>query len=96
MANIITYDFQTILTKLRNKLSIKETWIDTYQSSTGTMLMDLIAAGNENLGYYLERMVQELFIGTAKTDSSIRHLAALLGYSPARKTSAVGTNGEGV
>ena len=85
------YDFDTILTTLQNTLKQKDGWKDIYTSSTGEMLLELIAAGTEYLGYYIERRVQELYMNTAQISSSILHLAALLGYVTRRKTAAIGT-----
>lgn len=84
------YDYNSIVEQLTNIIKEKDTWKDMYESSTGKTLIELIAYATDNIGYYLERRIQELYLHTAKLPSSIYHLASLLDYLPIRKTAASG------
>ena len=86
----VNYDFDQIVQQLQNRLKSKESWRDIYRSSTGEMLIELLAYVL-NLGmFYTERRAEESYILTAKNRSSIINLVQLLNYQPKRKTSATG------
>jgi len=84
------YDFDTIVASLQDRLSNQETWKDIYRSSTGQMLIELLAY-ILNMGlFYTERRAEESFLSTAKNRSSVIALVSLLNYNVKRKTSALG------
>jgi len=86
----VSYDFDQLVQQLQNRLKSKGAWRDIYRSSTGEMIIELLAYVL-NLGmFYTERRAEESYILTAKTRSSIINLVALLNYQPKRKTSATG------
>jgi hypothetical protein len=88
--NYVNYDFDTLVQQLQNRLKNKEAWQDIYRSSTGEMLIELLAYVL-NLGmYYTERRAEESYLPTAQLRSSVKNLVALLNYTPKRKTSATG------
>lgn len=88
--NYTTYDYDTLVTQLQNRLKSVGTWKDTYQSGTGLMMIQLFAAIGELILYYTERRAQESYITTARNRSSIVNLVQLLNYSPKRVTSSTG------
>ena len=87
---IYRYDYQSIQTKLIELASNTPYWSEYRQTALGSLIIDLIASGSEEVGYYLERRSQESYIDTAKLSSSIKNIATNLGYTPERKTSATG------
>jgi len=88
--NYTIYDFEQAVVQLQNRLQSKGAWLDIYRSSTGEMLIELLAY-ILNLGmYYTERRAEESYLPTARLRSSVRNLVQLLNYQPKRKTSATG------
>jgi len=86
----VNYDFDQLVQQLQNRLKNRESWLDIYRSSTGQMLIELLAFVM-NLGmFYTARRAEESYILTAKNRSSIVNLVQLLNYQPKRKTSATG------
>jgi hypothetical protein len=83
------YDY--IVSRLQGIIQERGTWKDMYAATTGSTLIELIAYAVDNLSYYLERRVQELYLHSCRLESSIYHLASLLGYLPIRKYAASGT-----
>jgi hypothetical protein len=77
--------------QLQSRLKQTGTWKDTYQSSTGSMLIDFLAYTANLNNYYIERRAQEGYIGTARNRSSLINISKLLNYNPAREISARGT-----
>ena len=91
MAEIRPYDFQSVVDRIVARLKSKDSsqaWQDTFESSTGLVLAEMVASGIEHLGYYLERRVPENYLDTAIIRSSVYNLASLHGYNPARFNSA--------
>ena len=84
------YTYSEVVTQLTNMLKNLDTWKDTYQSSTGTTLIELFAAVIDMLNYYVERRAEESYLKTAKLRSSIVNLVSLLNYLPRRPISATG------
>jgi len=87
----VDYDFDNLKNELINRLKETDAWKDTYQSSTGTMIIDFYAYVGNLLMYYLERRAEECYINTAQNRSSILNLVKLINYTPKRKVSALGT-----
>lgn len=89
--NYTTYNFDEIRTELENRLKSQSVWKDgAYRSSTGSMLLDLMAAVGTLVGYYNERRAEESYIKTAKNRSSIINLVRLINYNPKRNVSSAG------
>jgi len=89
--NYTSYDYDALVAEITRLVSNKGTWKDAYQSSTGQVLIQLVAALTDQLHYSLERRTQEAYLPTAKLITSVRSLANLLGYRAGRKVSANGT-----
>lgn len=62
----------------------------SYSSSFGQTLIQLMAKMTEELNYMLERRTQENYMQTARLQTSIWALANSIGYRPTRKVSANG------
>jgi len=86
----VDYSLENLITELTNRLKEKNSWKDTYRSSTGSMLIELFAAIGNLVTYYIERRAEESYIKTAKNKSSIVNLVRLLNYIPKRKVSSTG------
>ena len=89
--NYVDYDFDTLLTQLRNRLALQGAWKDMYRSATGSMLIELFAAVGTLVLYYVERRAEESYIATAQNKSSLINLARLINYTPRRNASSAGT-----
>ena len=90
LLNYVSYDFESIVLQLQNRLKNKEAWQDIYRSSTGEMLIELLAYVLNVGMFYTERRAEESYLPTAQLRSSVKNLVALLNYSPKRKTSSTG------
>lgn len=93
MANLLNftqYNFEVLVQQLQNRLKAKDAWKDIYRSSTGEMLIELLAYVLNVGMYYTERRAEESYLPTAQLLSSVKNLVQLLNYSPKRKTSATG------
>ena len=67
-----------------------EVWKDKFQSSFGTMIVELLAGVTELWNYKVESRSRESYIGTARTTSASYLLAQMLSYNPNRKKHAFG------
>lgn len=85
------YSYDDLVAEITRLVSLQGEWVDTYQSSTGQVLIQLLAAMVDQLNYQLERRTQENFLPTARLASSVGALSNLLGYRPDRMISARGT-----
>jgi len=86
----VDYDFDNLVTELSNRLKVTDEWKDTYESSTGQMLIEFLAYLFNLVLFKLERQAEEGYIGTAQNKSSIVNLVRLINYTPKRKVSATG------
>jgi len=86
-----TYDFDSIKTQLETRLKATDAWKDTYESSTGQTMIEMLAATLQLAMFYLERRAEECYIDTAQNRSSVVNLCRLINYTPKRKISATGT-----
>ena len=89
--NYTNYDFDDLKTELINRLKITDAWRDTYESSTGTMIIEFFAYVGNMLLYYLERRAEECYIATAMNKSSVINLVKLINYTPKRSVSSQGS-----
>lgn len=72
-------DYQSLVDQFTSELQTRDSWKDVLQSSTGTTLIQFMAACTSMLYSEILRSVDELNISTAKNKSSIYALANLLG-----------------
>lgn len=86
----VNFDFNDLVTDLENRLKATDAWRDTYNSSTGQMLIQLLAYVGNLVLFYVERRAEESYIDTAQNFSSVINLVKLINYLPKRKTSATG------
>ena len=84
-------DFDALKLQLINRLKATDAWKDSYESSTGTMLIEFFAHIGNMFNYMLERRAEEGYLKTARHRSSVIRLVDLINYTPKRKVSAAGT-----
>ena len=90
LLDYVNYDFDDLLVQLTDRVKSRDAWQDTYRSSTGQMLIELLAYVANLVLYYVERRAEESYLGTAQLRSSVVNIVRLLNYQPKRKTSATG------
>jgi len=83
-------DFWAIQEALKYYIQQKfpDTWKDWYASSTGQILLDVIAAAFDNLSFQLDYTANELYLDTARDRRSVLLLGKLMGYKLATARSA--------
>lgn len=85
------YDIWDLVTQLTYKLQENNVaWVDTYASSVGQKMIDLLAYVANLVLYSVERRAEESYLGTAQLRSSILSLTKILNYDVSRPTSATG------
>lgn len=89
--NYTSYDHDALVAQLTNRLKATNAWKDTYESSTGQMIIEFYAFVGNLVLFIIERRAEECFIDTAQNRSSILNLVKLINYSPKRKISAIGS-----
>ena len=87
----VDYDYAGLVQSLNQRLALQPAWKDTYESATGQMLIELFAAVGTLVLYYVERRAEESYIDTAQNISSVINLVRLIGYTPRRNVSSVGS-----
>ena len=85
------YDFDELKQQLIDRLKSTEAWLDTYESATGTMIIEFYAYTGNMAMYNLERTAEEVFWNTAQRKSSLINQSRLIGYIPKRKVSSTGS-----
>lgn len=80
MRDYTKYDYQALIDRMTDLLKDKEGWGDAYQSSTGQMLIQLMADVTDHLHYMLERRTLEGFLELAKLRTSVIARASEMGY----------------
>jgi hypothetical protein len=84
----VSADFSTLLIQLQEHIRKNDTWKDLHVSSTGRIILDLIAA----IGAFLQNSIhvafKEGFIHTANRDSSVYAATRMLGAKINRKSPA--------
>jgi len=91
LLSYVNYDFDDLVVQLQNRLKETDAWKDIYRSSTGQMLIELLAYVLNLALYYAERRAEESYLLTAQNRSSVVNLVSLINYQPKRVTSAIGT-----
>lgn len=88
--NYADISYEGLVTQLKNKLKEKDAWKDTYASSTGTTLIELMAYSVNVLMFYLQRTFEEHFVDLAKYWTSLVRMSKLVDYSVARPSGSSG------
>lgn len=88
--NYVDQDFSTAMAEVRNFLAqnYPDEYNDYVAANLGTAFIDIIAYAEQNMLWYLNRKVTDLYFPTAVTPRSISKLARLLGYKSRGATSA--------
>lgn len=89
--DLTNYEFEGLVAKITDKYKKKDGLTDTYDTSVGQTLIQLLADTADNLHYMLERRSQENYTSTARLMSSVRAAVSSVGYRPRRKVSSTGT-----
>lgn len=89
--DLTNYEFEGLLQTITDKYRSKDGLTDTYDSSVGQTLIQLLADTTDNLHYMLERRSQENYTSTARLVSSVRAAVSGVGYRPRRKVSSTGS-----
>ena len=91
MADYTNLDYTDLLARITQLMSETDGFTDAYESSSGQALIQLLADSVDALFFMLQRRSQEVFLDTARLDSSIITHASELGYRPRRNVSSSGT-----
>lgn len=88
--NYVDQDFSTAVTKIREFLNTNfpDEFNDYINSNLGVALIEIIAYAEQNLLWYLNRKVTDLYFPTAITPNSVSKIARMLGYKSTGATSA--------
>src|SRR3990167_4705509 len=75
-------DFSSLKRDLTEHLKIhfKDNWTDFNESSSGMMLLELMAYAGDTMSFYLDKRFNESFIQTAKENKNILKHAKQLGF----------------
>jgi hypothetical protein len=88
--NYTQYSFDDVVAQLIDKLKEMDAWRDTYQSSNGQVMIDLLAYVMNLVMYSMERRAEESYLDTSRLRSSIIRLVTLLDYKIDRPVSSTG------
>jgi len=91
MTDYTKYDYNALVERATELLKDKNGWGNAYASTTGQELIQLLADTADQLHYMLERRSQEMYIDTARLDTSVIARASEFGYRPRRAIGARGT-----
>lgn len=91
--NKVQYSNQDFLTNVEElKEYIRKNYPDDYNdyvnSSLGMALIDINAYTGQNLSWYMNRKITDLYFPTARTPNAVAKLSRTLGYKPAGARSA--------
>lgn len=80
-------DFDSFVTQFQSfiKAYFPSSYKDFSDSSTGQMLLEVLANGSDILNFYLNRSVNELLLDNAVQKESILAIAKALGYKPKKR-----------
>jgi len=86
----VDQDFSTAVTQVSNFLNSNypDEFNDYSNSNLGVALIDIIAFAEQNVLWYLNRKVTDLYFPTARTPRSISKIARMLGYKSIPATAA--------
>lgn len=89
--DLTQYEYEALVARITEIYKDKEGIGGGYDSTTGQMLIELLADSVDALAFMLERRTQETYLETARLKSSIWALASSVGYIPRRMVGATGT-----
>lgn len=83
-------DFQTAVDAVKNFLNTNypDEYNDYVATNLGQALIDIIAYGEQNLAWYLNRKVTDLYFPSAVTPNSVSKISRMLGYKAKGATAA--------
>ena|GEM_PF-5371059 len=86
----VDQDFGTAVAAIQNFLSSEypDEYNDYIGANLGQALIDIIAYAEQNLLWYLNRKVTDLYFPTARTPNAVSKIARMLGYKPKTATYA--------
>jgi len=87
----MTFDYDTVLESLTDKLKQKASWADILFYSTNNRLLEVIAEGISQLGAYDEWLTRNTKWDLASEKSALVAQAQFMQYDPHRKIGATGT-----
>jgi hypothetical protein len=88
--DLTNYEYEGLVQQITDLYKDKPGFGDGYDSSTGQLLIQLLADITDNLHFMLERRSQEAFSSIARLESSVWMAASSIGYVPRRSVSAMG------
>lgn len=86
----VDQDFGTAVAAIQNFLNAEfpDEYNDYVGANIGQALIEIIAYAEQNLAWYLNRKVTDLYFPTAKTPNAVAKIARMLGYKPKTATYA--------
>jgi hypothetical protein len=87
----VTFDYDTVLESLTNKLRQKASWAEILFYSTNNRIIEVIAEGIAQLGAYDEWLTRNTKWDLATEKSALVAQAQFMQYDPHRKIGATGT-----
>ena len=88
--NYVDQDFSTAMAEVRNFLSTNypDEYNDYLAANLGTAFIDIISYAEQNMFWYINRKITDLYFPTAVTPRAISKLARMLGYKSRGAVSA--------
>jgi hypothetical protein len=88
--NYVDQDFTTAVAAVRGFMQVNypDEYNDYIAANLGSAFLDIIAYAEQNLAWYLNRKVTDLYFDTARTPRSISKIARMLGYKSRGATSS--------
>ena len=86
----MTFDYSSVLTELKNRLSLLSSWSTTLYYGVVERLLEIFSYGINKAAYLAQFLYNEAGWFTAGKLSSLMGMAFLLGYTPYRKKGAFG------
>ena len=81
MPNYLTRDFAGLRKRLTDMIpQLTDRWTDNNPSDVGMVLLELISAASDMLGYYIDANALEGFLSTSRQRQSVIDLCRMLGY----------------
>lgn len=84
-------DFDSFVSDFQNftKVYFPSTYKDFSETSSGMMIIDLLANGSDVLRFYLDRRFNELLLDNAVEKSNIYSICRTLGYKPTKRAASL-------
>lgn len=84
-------DFDSLVVDLRRRMAEAVPEWTGYDQGFETLLFENYAYVGDILNFYIDRMMNEAFLGSAALRESVLNIAQMFGYKPAQQTSAMCT-----